>query len=136
MSVTLDHVGLLVKNIDESIEFYSRILGLTETAKRVDKGLENAQIQISDTVAFAIWEAPEIQCQHFAFAVTGGEFDAIFQRIKDAGVRYGNATDGYGKNLNMKGPELEAGARGDGKSLYFDDPSGHRVEILTYEVGA
>ena len=48
----------------------------------------------------------------------------------------GNATDGYGKNLNMKGPELEAGARGDGKSLYFDDPSGHRVEILTYEVGA
>ena len=132
MSIALDHVGVLVKDIDESIDFYSRILGLNEAAKRVDRGLANAQIQISDTVAFAIWESPEIQCQHFAFSVDGDEFDAIFERIKDAGVSYGNATDGYGRDLNMKGPDLEAGARGDGKSLYFDDPSGHRVEIITY----
>ena len=26
-----------------------------------------------------------------------------------------------------------AGARGDGTSLYFEDPNGHSVEIMTYE---
>ena len=36
MSITLDHVGLLVRNIDETIEFYSRILGLNKTEKTVD----------------------------------------------------------------------------------------------------
>jgi len=133
MAVTLDHMGLLVKDIDESIEFYSRILGLGKVQKRVDKGLENAQIQISDSVALAIWVSPEqIQCQHFAFAVDGDEFEVICQRIKEAGIKHGNARQGYGKDLNMEGPDTEAGARGDGKSLYFDDPNGHRVEILTY----
>jgi catechol 2,3-dioxygenase-like lactoylglutathione lyase family enzyme len=140
MSITLDHVGVLVRNIDETIEFYSRVLGLNKSEKRVDRGQEFALIQISDTVAFAIWEAPERQCQHVAFALTGDEFDVIFQRIKNAGIRYGNATDGfgedgnlYGKKLNMKGPDLEAGARGNCKSLYFEDPNGHSIEILTYE---
>jgi|TARA_B110000027_G_C16122063_1_gene303763 catechol 2,3-dioxygenase-like lactoylglutathione lyase family enzyme len=140
MSITLDHVGLLVRNIDETIEFYSRILGLNKTEKTVDNGLEFAKIQISDATAFAIWEVKEIHCQHVALALNGEEFDAVFQRLKNAGIRYGNATDGfgedgnlYGDKLNMKGPDLEIGARGICKSLYFEDPNGHSIEILTYE---
>ncbi len=140
MSITLDHVGLLVRNIDETIEFYSKILGLYKTEKSVDNGLEFAKIQISDTTAFVIWETAERQCQHVAFALTGDEFDEIFLRIKHAGIRHGNATDGfgedgnlYGEKLNMKGPDLEIGARGICKSLYFEDPNGHSIEILTYD---
>ena len=121
MPVTLDHMGLSVRDIDESIEFYSRILGFKGSQKRVDRGLENAQIQITDSVALAIWVSPgNIQRQHLAFAVDADEFDEIFQRIKEAGIKYGNALDGYGlEQLNMKGPDVEAGAKGDGKSLYF-----------------
>ena len=55
-------------------------------------------------------------------------------------MRYGNATDGFGetgnlsgKSLNMKGLDVEAGARGGGTSLYFEDPNGHSVEIMTYD---
>ena len=73
-------------------------------------------------------------------AVAAEEFDAIFERIKQAGIRYGNATDGFGETgnlvgdgLNMKGPDIEPGARGEGRSLYFGDPSGHSVEIMTYD---
>ena len=140
MTITLDHIGVLVRSIDETIDFYGRILGLKNAQKRVDRGLEFAQIQVSDTSALAIWEAPDIPCQHFAFAVSAPEFDAIFERIKAAGLRYGNASDGFGEtgnlsgeSLNMKGPDVEAGARGDGTSLYFEDPNGHSVEIMTYE---
>ena len=140
MQITLDHVGVLVRNIDETIEFYGRILGLSIAERRVERGLEFAQIRVSDTCALAIWEAPEIPCQHFAFAVSAPHFDAIFERIREAGLRYGNATDGFGEtgnlsgeSLNMKGPDVEAGARGEGTSLYFEDPNGHSVEIMTYE---
>jgi len=140
MQITLDHVGVLVRNIDETIEFYGRILGLRIAERRVERGLEFAQIRVSDTSALAIWEATDIPCQHFAFAVSASHFDAIFERIREAGLRYGNATDGFGEtgnlsgeSLNMKGPDVEAGARGEGTSLYFEDPNGHSVEIMTYE---
>ena len=59
MSITLDHIGLPVRNLDETIEFYSHILGLTVAEKRIDRGFEYAQIKISDTAAFAVWEVPE-----------------------------------------------------------------------------
>ena len=140
MGIELDHIGLVVRNIDETLEFYSRILGLTKAQKSIDRDLETAQIQISDSAALVIWEGTQIQCQHLAFAVAAEEFDAIFERIKQAGIRYGNATDGFGETgnlvgdgLNMKGPDVEPGARGEGRSLYFGDPSGHSVEIMTYD---
>ena len=33
----------------------------------------------------------------------------------------------------MRGPGVEAGARGDGPSVYVFDPSRHLVEIRTYD---
>ena len=133
MSIALDHMAFLVKNIDETIEFYENVLGLEHSERRIDRGLENAQIPVNDSTALVIWEGRNIQSQHFAFSVSASEFDEIFQRIRDMGVSYGNATGGYGQRLNMKGPDVEAGAKGDGKSLYFEDPNGHRLEILTYD---
>ena len=140
MSIALDHVGVLVRNIDETTVFYAKILGLKNAEKRVSRGLAFAQIPISKSSALAIWEAPDVACQHIAFAVSAEEFDAIFQRNRDAGVRYGNSTDGFGatsnlsgESLNMKGPDVGGGARGSGSSLYFEDPNGHSIEIMTYD---
>ena len=58
-----------------------------------------------------------------------GEFDAAFQRIKDAGISYG---DGPRTQENMQGPGITVGSQGDGKAVYFKDPSGHLLEIKTY----
>ena len=33
---------------------------------------------------------------------------------------------------NMQGPGVTAGAKGDGKAVYFKDPNGHVLEIKTY----
>jgi len=32
----------------------------------------------------------------------------------------------------MRGPGITLGAKGDGKAVYFKDPSGHVLEIKTY----
>ena len=58
-----------------------------------------------------------------------GEFGDAFQRIKDAKMPYG---DGPRAQDNMQGPESTAGAKGDGKAVYFKVPSGHVLEIKTY----
>ena len=58
------------------------------------------------------------------------EFDATFARIKAAGIPYGDSFHDVG---NMQGPGREAGARGDGPTLYFFDPNQHLIEIRHYE---
>jgi catechol 2,3-dioxygenase-like lactoylglutathione lyase family enzyme len=55
--------------------------------------------------------------------VSDAEFDAIFDRIKTAGIPYGS------------GPRaLEDGqinTRRGGRGVYFRDPNGHILELLT-----
>ena len=139
MPATLDHIGIPVKSIDVTVEFYTRILGLRLIEKRVDRGLAFATIRISDSAAIAIWETDEQPCYHFAIALSRAEFDEAYEALRREGVKYGNATDGfgddgnlYGAKLNMKGPDSEMGAKGLCESLYFEDPDGHSVEILCY----
>ena len=134
MSITLDHLAIVVRDIDETLEFFAEVLGLTQSERRIDRGLDFAQVRITDHTALAMWEGENIASQHFAFAISADEFDAVYERLKAKGVSYGNAEDGYGQpTLNGKGPDVEAGAQGQGKSLYFEDPNGHRVEIMTYD---
>ena len=58
------------------------------------------------------------------------EFEAAFNRVKEAGIAFGDHFNTVG---NMRGPGDEAAARGMGKSVYFFDPDEHLVEIRHYE---
>jgi len=58
------------------------------------------------------------------------EFDDIFQRIKEAGIEYGDSFHAVG---NMRGPGDEDGSRGPGKAVYLFDPSKHLIEIRHYD---
>ncbi|WP_214278627.1 hypothetical protein, partial [Escherichia coli] len=62
-------------------------------------------------------------------AVTPAEFDAIFARIRAAGLAHGPTFDAVGTNT---GPGSEVGARGAGPTLYFNDPNQHLIEIRAY----
>jgi catechol 2,3-dioxygenase-like lactoylglutathione lyase family enzyme len=57
-------------------------------------------------------------------------FDGAFSRIRERGVAFG---DGPGNVDNMRGPGRSSGVHGPTDSVYFRDPSGHVLEILTYE---
>ena len=56
--------------------------------------------------------------------------DTTFERIRKAGVEYGDAFD---QATNMKGPGKADGAHGDTQSLYLFDPNRHLIELLYYE---
>jgi catechol 2,3-dioxygenase-like lactoylglutathione lyase family enzyme len=123
--MVLDHLILAVNDVGESVRFYTAILGLPSegtsgpfTVLRVTPDL---------TLQLAPWGTKG--GEHLAFAMPQAEFSAVFQRVRDAGLEYG---DSFGTVGSMQGPGQEDGARGLGASLYFFDPNKHLIEIRHY----
>ena len=68
--------------------------------------------------------------EHFAFALSPDEFELAFERLRAAGIPYGDSFHDVG---NMRGPGEETGARGSGKAVYFFDPNKHLIEFAYYD---
>ncbi|MDH3642710.1 MAG: VOC family protein [Gammaproteobacteria bacterium] len=122
----LDHIILKVNDLDASVDFYTRIMGFT------DAGTDGpfAVVRVADDfqMQLAPWGTPGYE--HFAFAVSASDFEAIFARVKAAGIEYGPSFDSVGENT---GPGSESGARGEAPTVYFNDPNRHLIEIRAYE---
>lgn len=125
MSMVLDHTIIPVQNQDAAVAFYTSMLGLRDGG-RVG---HFAVVYVNDSLTLDFRAEESVQARHFAFAMDAEEFDTVFQRLKDAGIAYGDSPWTVG---NMQGPGMTHGARGQGKAVYFCDPSGHLLEIKTY----
>ncbi|MEQ3554136.1 VOC family protein [Pseudonocardia nematodicida] len=69
----------------------------------------------------------DIHAQHYAFLVSDAEFDAAFGRITERGQEF------WADPGRSRAGEIN---RNDGgRGVYFDDPSGHNMEILTVPYG-
>jgi hypothetical protein len=66
-----------------------------------------------------------IPSTHYAFLVSEEEFDAIFARVNERGLRYW-ADPGHTR---------ESVINNHGRGFYFEDPSGHNMEVLTRAYG-
>jgi catechol 2,3-dioxygenase-like lactoylglutathione lyase family enzyme len=80
------------------------------------------------TLDFLGAEGMEIQMQHYAFLVSDAEFDQIFGRIQTRGLAYW-ADPGRKEKGKIN---RHFGGRG----VYFQDPSGHLLEIITKPYGS
>jgi catechol 2,3-dioxygenase-like lactoylglutathione lyase family enzyme len=125
MPAQIDHIILSVNDLKASVDFYTRILGFEYERERPPFSV------IRVTPDFVIQLAPwgTGGNEHLAFSMTAAEFERIFERIRDAGIPYGDAFDAA---ANMRGPGPSDGARGDTRSLYLFDPNRHLIEILSY----
>ena len=120
MTIELNHVIVPTRDKEEAARFYARIFGL------VYQGAAGhfAPVKIpsqSLTLDFDTWES--LQPQHYAFKVSEAEFDAIFARILEAGLVHGSEP---GAPENMQINHWNGG-----RGVYFRDPSGHLLELLT-----
>ncbi|MDL4776505.1 MULTISPECIES: VOC family protein [Thermomonosporaceae] len=125
MSVELNHT--IVHSLDnrESAEFLAGILGLEagpEWGPFVPLSLANGV-----TLDFATVPAESIVTQHYAFLISEAEFDAAFERIRSAGLTY--YADPHRKHPG------EINRNDGGRGLYFMDPAGHGMEIITVPYG-
>jgi catechol 2,3-dioxygenase-like lactoylglutathione lyase family enzyme len=126
MAVRLDHLILMVNDLERSIDFYTRILGFIAEAPRPP--FSTLRVSPDCVLQLAPWGTKG--GNHLAFAMTREEFDGTFRRVRDAGIPYGDAFDAAD---NMRGPGIADGAGGATRSLYVFDPSKHLIEVMYYE---
>jgi catechol 2,3-dioxygenase-like lactoylglutathione lyase family enzyme len=122
MSVQLNHTIVLAEDKGVSARFLAEILGLeAPTAFGPFVCVETANgvsLDYSD-------RARPFQPSHYAFLVGEDEFDDIFARVKERNVTYW-ADPGH----------THAGVLNhNGRGFYFEDPSGHNMEVLTRPYG-
>ena len=70
----------------------------------------------------------EIRRQHYAFLVSEEEFDAIYGKIRSRGLQ-------HWADPGARRPG-EINQRDGGRGVYFLDPAGHAMEILTRPYGS
>ena len=110
---------------EESARFYERMFGF----KCEGPMGHFAPVKIpSQSLTLDFDNQDSFQPQHYAFKVSEAEFDEIFGRIVDAGLPYGS---------EPRTPEnTEINHWNGGRGVYFRDPSGHLLELLTRDYGA
>jgi catechol 2,3-dioxygenase-like lactoylglutathione lyase family enzyme len=119
MAVQLDHTIVPARDKHESARFLADVLGLPEP---VAMG-HFVAVQVDGlTLDFADADG-DIRPTHYAFRVTDAEFEAVFARITDRGLS-------YWADPRRSRPG-EVAQRGSGRGFYFEDPSGHYLEVLT-----
>ncbi|WTW94321.1 VOC family protein [Streptomycetaceae bacterium NBC_01309] len=121
MSVELNHTIVHALDNRESAEFLAGILGL-EVGPEAGWFVP-VQTANGVTLDFATVPADAITMQHYAFLISDEEFDAAFARIRERGITY--YADPHLKSAG------EINHHYGGRGLYFLDPAGHGMEIIT-----
>ncbi len=125
MAVQLNHTIVSAHDKQVSADFLAEILGLSTPAPFGPFMMVQADNEV--TLDFIDSEG-ETASQHYAFLVSDRKFDEIFGRIRERKLSYW--ADPYHREPD------EINTRDGGRGLYFDDPDGHNLEILTRPYGS
>ena len=124
MAVTLNHTIIHAHDKAATAQFVTEILGLEPPRTLAHFTI----VQVGDTSLDFLETDGEISSRHFAFLVSEAEFDEIFARIRARSLPYW--ADPFRREPNA------INRWDDGRGLYFDDPNGHLLEILTRPYGS
>jgi catechol 2,3-dioxygenase-like lactoylglutathione lyase family enzyme len=125
VSVQLNHTIVSCRDQQRSASFLSEILGLPPASRFGPFLVVEADNAVS--LDFAETSGP-ITVQHYAFLVGEEEFDAAFARLRERDVQ-------YWADPSRTQPAV-INTRDGGRGLYFEDPDGHLLEILTRPYGS
>jgi catechol 2,3-dioxygenase-like lactoylglutathione lyase family enzyme len=124
MAVKLNHTIVHARDKRRSAEFYSEVFGF-EPPVPFGPFLD---VETANEVTLAFYETQEeFNVQHYAFLVNDEEFDAIFARVKQRRLSYW-----ADPALEIPG---EINTLFSGRGVYFQDPSGNLLEIITRPYG-
>jgi catechol 2,3-dioxygenase-like lactoylglutathione lyase family enzyme len=122
MTYRLDHIALLVRDLDASVEFLTGVLGLREIPNPMG-GTTIRWIEIGDGRRFHL-QAGDIAATHVEkpthFALATDDFDATLARFRADGVAFSD----------MRGTPGAINTRPDGmRAIFLHDSNGYWFEI-------
>ena len=126
MTYRLDHIALLVRDLDESIAFLTGVIGLTEMANPMG-GTTIRWVEIGDGRRFHV-QAGDISRVHVEkqthFALSATDFDAVLARFRAEGIAFSD----------MQGNPGGVNTRPDGmRAVFVRDPNGYWFEINDFK---
>ena len=125
MTIELNHTIVAAHDKEASARFYERIFGL----KYEGPMGHFAPVRIpSQSLTLDFDNRESFQPQHYAFKVSEEEFDQIFGRLKDEGLVFGSGP--------FAAENREINHWNGGRGVYFRDPNGHLLELLTRDYTA
>ena len=124
MAIELNHTIVHVRNAAATADFITTILGIPP-ARQLG---HFTVIQVGVTSLDLLETNAGIRSRHFAFLASESEFDAIFDRIRTRGLSY------WADPAQQKPNEINRWD--DGRGLYFEDPDGHLLEVITRPYGS
>ena len=119
MAILLNHTIVPARDKETSAKFFARIFGLTYEGPMG----HFAPVRVNDTLTLDFDNRERFESHHYAFHVSDAEFDQIFARIQGEGVLYGSGPRAL--------EDRQINARRGGRGVYFRDPDGHVLELLT-----
>jgi catechol 2,3-dioxygenase-like lactoylglutathione lyase family enzyme len=124
MAVKLNHTILWVQDKQESATFVSEVLGVGPPTTYGPFQV----VEVANEVSLDFHDHDgDVVPQHYAFLVTEPEFDEIFGRITERGIEHW-ADPGRDR-------PGEINTNDGGRGVYWAEPSGHFLEILTVPYG-
>jgi catechol 2,3-dioxygenase-like lactoylglutathione lyase family enzyme len=109
--VSIDHVGVLVDDLDAAMWFYTEVLGLTERSDRPELRLRGAWLDVGDGQLHVFeGRAPHDAGQHVAFRVA--DIDVVVERLSARGIEHACFPKGEPP-----------------RQVIVHDPAGNRVEL-------
>ncbi len=125
MTIELNHTIVYSRDKRASSDFLAALFGLPDP---VAWGPFLA-VAVANSVTLDFLDSDEVIApQHYCFLVGEDEFDQIFGRIRAQGLAH----------WADPGHDLpnQTNTHDGGRGVYFDDPSGHLLEIITRPYGA
>jgi catechol 2,3-dioxygenase-like lactoylglutathione lyase family enzyme len=127
MPIAFNHTIVAAHDKRASAEFVSELFGLPSPqavghflAVALEYGATLDYVEVAD--------GQQIAPQHYAFLVSEDDFDAIYGKISSRGLQHW---------ADPAGPRPgEFNTNDGGRGVYFRDPAGHYLEILTRPYGS
>jgi catechol 2,3-dioxygenase-like lactoylglutathione lyase family enzyme len=124
MAVSLSHTIVVARNKELTAKFLTDVLGLSPHVRLA----HFAVVRVGETSLDFVETDGPIEQRHFAFLVSEAEFDGIFSRIRERRLSYW--ADPFRREPNS------INTFDDGRGVYFDDPNGHLLEVITRPYGS
>jgi catechol 2,3-dioxygenase-like lactoylglutathione lyase family enzyme len=125
MTAQLNHTIVYSADRGKSARFLAEILGLPAPVRFGP--FEGVALDNGVSLDFAAADGP-IHPQHYAFLISEADFDAVFDRIRARGLQY------WADPRRSRPGEINH--NDGGRGVYFPDPDGHYLEVITRPYGS
>jgi len=124
-TVELNHTIVWCNDKKKSAKFFTEVMGLPSPTAYGPMLV----CELDNNVSLDFYNNDgDISPQHYAFLISEGKFDQVFDQIRDREIEYwaGPGKDQPGEINRNDG----------GRGMYFEDPDGHLLEVITRPYGS